>query len=61
MKRALSSLFLSASLTFSFAATKADYIVHEWGPFTSLQGADGEQQQLSQAALATPGAFVFRR
>ncbi|MGB0579615.1 MAG: hypothetical protein ACPGVU_07935 [Limisphaerales bacterium] len=44
MKTAFCSLLLAVALTgYSATPKTADYVVHEWGTFTSLQGADGKQ------------------
>jgi hypothetical protein len=59
IKATLSMLFLAASLTLGFAAAKADYVVHEWGTFTSLQGADGEQRQWRPRLGADLPSFVY--
>jgi len=61
MNTPLAALFLTAGFWSGLAAeTKpADYVVHEWGTFTSLQGADGKQMEwLSQIGADLPN-FVY--
>ncbi len=41
MKTTILSLILAAAPWHSFAGTEEDYVAHEWGTFTSVQGADG--------------------
>jgi hypothetical protein len=61
MKSFPASLLLAAALSAGFAADRksADYVVHEWGTFTSLQGADGGQLKwLPQIGADLPD-FVY--
>lgn len=60
MKSALSSLLLAVALTgYSAAPKTADYVVHEWGTFTSLQGADGAQLSWRPEIGADLPKFVY--
>ena len=60
MKTAFSSLLLAVALTgYSAAPNTADYVVHEWGTFTSLQGADGMQLTWRPEIGADLPKFVY--
>ncbi len=39
--------------------TKADYVAHEWGTFTSVQGADGVQLEWNPFVVAELPKFVY--
>ena len=58
-------LLLSASLlAWQFtttAAERADYVAHEWGTFTSVQGADGVQLEWNPLLLTELPKFVYDR
>ena len=58
-------LFLGASLlalqlTLT-ASERADYVAHEWGTFTSVQGADGVQLEWNPLLLTELPKFVYDR
>lgn len=53
-------LLLASQLTASAAPGKsADYVAHEWGTFTSLQGADGVQLEWRPSIGVDLPAFVY--
>ena len=58
-------LILAASLlalhTSATAGEPADYTAHEWGTFTSVQGADGVQLDWNPLLLTELPAFVYDR
>src|SRR6188768_3077288 len=51
---------LAARLIAAPVAT-ADYIAHEWGTFTSVQGADGVQLEWNPLLLTELPKFVYDR
>ena len=57
-------LLLAASLLALHTTTAgepADYVAHEWGTFTSVQGADGVQLDWNPLLLTELPAFVYDR
>ena len=58
-------LILAASLlalhTSALAADPADYVAHEWGTFTSVQGADGVQLDWNPLVTTELPTFVYDR
>src|SRR6266540_2094264 len=61
MKTKLCSLVLLASqLTFAAASRGADgFVAHEWGTFTSVQGADGIQLEWNPLVTSELPPFVY--
>lgn len=49
------------ALQFSTAAETADYVAHEWGTFTSVQGSDGVQLEWNPLATTELPSFVYDR
>ncbi len=45
----------------TIAAEPADYVAHEWGTFTSVQGADGVQMEWNPLLLTELPKFVYDR
>ena len=58
-------LILGASLlalhTSAVAGEPADYVAHEWGTFTSVQGSDGVQLEWNPLLLTELPTFVYDR
>src|SRR5678816_468271 len=52
---------LFASHVFAAPAEPADYTAHEWGTFTSVQGADGVQLEWNPLLLTELPKFVYDR
>lgn len=53
-------LFFTAAATFA-AEPDNGFIAHEWGTFTSVQGADGVQMQWNPHVSVELPAFVYER
>ena len=49
------------ALQFGTAAETADYVAHEWGTFTSVQGADGVQLDWNPLVTSELPGFVYDR
>lgn len=49
------------ALQFGTAAETADYVAHEWGTFTSVQGADGVQLEWNPLVTSELPGFVYDR
>ena len=56
----LGASFLALQFT-ATAAAPADYVAHEWGTFTSVQGADGVQLEWNPLLLTELPEFVHDR
>src|SRR5436189_4097534 len=63
MKTKLFSLFLFAMQVHFFAGSAAaeDFVAHEWGTFTSVQGADGIQLEWNPLITTDLPSFVYDR
>src|SRR5207248_2041424 len=62
MKAKLFSLALCVSLHVSAGTVAAeDFVAHEWGTFTSVQGADGIQLEWNPLTTTELPAFVYDR
>lgn len=61
MKTFLSLILALALPGMSAAAEPTDYVAHEWGTFTSVQGADGEQLQWNPLVTTELPKFVYDR
>jgi hypothetical protein len=60
MKTTIFSLALAAaSLNLIAASTSEDYVVHEWGTFTSVQGADGVLVEWNPLETTQLPRFVY--
>src|SRR3954471_5547489 len=57
---ALSALAISLSI-FASPPPKGEFVVHEWGTFTSVQGADGIQIQWNPLIRTDLPEFVYNR
>lgn len=56
----LATVVLFAAVSGAAAATDDPFVVHEWGTFTTVQGADGEQIWWTPPASADLPDFVHR-
>src|SRR5215207_10116536 len=54
-------LVLATLLTGNLIACAADFIAHEWGTFTSVQGADGIQLEWNPLITTDLPKFVYDR
>ena len=63
MKTKLIGLFLTVLNLHFAAASRAgeDYVAHEWGTFTSVQGADGVQLEWNPLSVSELPSFVHSR
>lgn len=61
MKTALLSLILAAAQLQLIADDKSGYVAHEWGTFTSVQGADGVQLEWNPFVAPELPKFVYDR
>src|SRR6185369_14879237 len=59
MKFIFPALFALQSLVFADGVADEDYIVHEWGTFTSVQGADGIQLEWNPLTTTELPSFVY--
>ena len=60
MKTLLASLLLLAAATLPLrSAEPADFVVHEWGTFTSVQGVDGVQMDWNPLVAPDLPGFVY--
>ena len=51
---------VTGSLCFAGLSSAAPhYVAHEWGTFTSVQGADGEQMSWNPLSVADLPTFVY--
>lgn len=60
MKRFLEGLMAIVSFITVGAAPSENYVVHEWGTFTSVQGADGEQMVWKSVSTEDLPQFVYQ-
>src|SRR5262245_31451838 len=61
MKTIILSLTLAAASpkTFACGATVENFVAHEWGTFTSVQGADGVQREWNPLTVTELPSFVY--
>src|SRR5215203_3622624 len=57
----LCALALSVASSVASAEAKDEFVAHEWGTFTSVQGADGVQIQWTPSIKTDLPEFVYSR
>ena len=57
----VATLALALSLTLFAGSSQDEFTAHEWGTFTSVQGADGAQLQWNPFLTTDLPAFVYNR
>src|SRR5688572_16562712 len=57
----LSAILLGLIAPLSASEKDGGFVVHEWGTFTSVQGADGEQMVWNPLVVSQLPSFVYER